>query len=97
MNLRQRAVLHTGWMLGGANGGYSGSRIYVQEDSGEICDEPVPPRDRPPPDVYAELITSVRGESQAASSAGDAETVMRVLDAARESARVGQSVPLEAE
>jgi predicted dehydrogenase len=95
VNLTSGAVLHTGWMLAGAGGGYSGSRIYLQEESGEICDEPVPPSDRPPPDVYAELITSVRGESQAASSAGDAETVLRVLDAARESARIGQSVPLD--
>ncbi len=97
VNLASGAVLQTGWMLAGASGGYSGGRIYLQEESGEISDEPVPPNDRPATDVYAELIASARGESLATSSVDDAETVMRVLDAARESSRLGQSVPLAAE
>jgi len=97
VNLTSGAVLQTGWMLAGANGGYSGGRIYLQEDSGEICDEPVPASDRPASDVYGELVATMRDESQAASSVDDAETVTRVLDAARESSRIGQSVPLETE
>jgi predicted dehydrogenase len=97
VNLASGAVLQTGWMLAGAGGGYSGGRIYLQEESGEICDEPVPSSDRPAPDVYAELIASARSEPLATSSVDDAEAVMRVLDSARESSRIGQSVPLETE
>lgn len=97
VNLASGAMLQTGWMLAGADGGYCGGRVYLQEDSGEICDEPVPASDRPASDVYGELVATTRDESHAASSVDDAETVMRVLDAARESSRIGQSVPLETE
>ncbi len=91
VNLNSGAALQTGWMLAGARGGYTGGRIYLQDESGEVCDAPVPPPDRPASDVYAELLASIRGEPRPESSA-DAEMVMRILDAAGESSRTAQSV-----
>jgi len=95
VNLKSGAVLQTGWMLAGARGGYSGGRIYLRDESGEICDAPVPQTDLPEIDVYGELVALARGKSDGTDSARDAEIVMRVIDAARESSRTGQTVPLD--
>jgi predicted dehydrogenase len=95
VNLKSGAVLQTGWMLAGARGGYSGGRIYLHDASGEICDAPVPPTDLPEIDVYGELVALARGKSDGTDSAKDAEIVMRVIDAARESSRTGQTISLD--
>ncbi len=95
VNLDSGAVLQTGWMLAGSRGGYSGGRIYLHDESGEICDAPVPQTDLPEIDVYGELVALARGESDHANSGEDAEVVMRVIDAARESSRTGQTVSLD--
>jgi predicted dehydrogenase len=95
VNLNSGAVLQTGWMLAGARGGYSGGRIYLHDASGEICDAPVPQTDLPEIDVYGELLAFARGDSAHSASGEDAEVVMRVIDAARESSRSGQTVSLE--
>jgi predicted dehydrogenase len=95
VNLASGAVLQTGWMLAGDRGGYSGGRIYLQDPSGEVCDAPVSQSGLPEIDVYAELVTSARGEPGPTASACEAEVVMRVIDAARESSRTGQCVSIE--
>jgi predicted dehydrogenase len=95
VNLQSGAVLQTGWMLAGARGGYSGGRIYLRESTGEISDASVSQSDRPDVDVYGELVASARSEPGPMASASDAEIVMRVIDAARESSRSGQSVSIE--
>jgi predicted dehydrogenase len=93
VNLDSGAPLQTGWILAGARGGYSGGRVYEHDASGEICDAPVSQTDLPETDLYSELIGSVN-ESQPGASAAEAEVVMRVIDAARESSRTGQSVAI---
>ncbi len=95
VNLQSGAVLQTGWMLASDRGGYSGGRIFLQESTGEISDAPVLPNDQPDIDVYGELVAHVRGETGLTASAVDAELVMRVLDAARESSRSGQTISIE--
>jgi predicted dehydrogenase len=95
VNLESGAVLQTGWMLAGARGGYSGGRIYLEEASGEIADAPVSQSDLPEVDVYAELLDSA-AERGPTPSAHNAEVVMRVIDAARESSRTGQCVSIDA-
>jgi predicted dehydrogenase len=95
VNLESGAVLQTGWMLAGARGGYSGGRIYLHDESGEICDAPVPQTDLPEIDLYGELVAFARGDSGHAASGEDAEIVMRVIDAARESSQTGQTVSLD--
>jgi predicted dehydrogenase len=95
VNLASGAVLQTGWMLAGARGGFSGGRIYLQEPSGEIADAPVSHNNLPEVDVYREFVAAVAGEVGPTDSARDAEMVVRVLDAARESSRTGQTVALE--
>jgi predicted dehydrogenase len=95
VNLESGAVLQTGWMLAGARGSYGSGRIYLPETSGEISDAPVPPTDLPEIDVYGELVALARGGCNHADSAAEAELVMRVIDAARESSRTGQTVSLD--
>jgi scyllo-inositol 2-dehydrogenase (NADP+) len=95
VNLQSGAVLETGWMLAGARGGYGGGRIFLEEASGEICDAPVSQSDLPEIDVYGELLERARGEPGATASARDAERVLRVIDAARESSRTGNAVSIE--
>jgi len=95
VNLASGAVLQTGWMLAGACGGYSAGRIYLEETSREISDAPVAQNDLPEIDVYREFVGSVDGEPGPTASARDAEIVMRVIDAARESSRTGQTVSLQ--
>jgi predicted dehydrogenase len=95
VNLASGAVLQTGWMLAGARGGFSGGRIYLQEPSGEISDAPVSNNNLPEVDVYREFVAAGADEVEPTVSARDAEMVMRVLDAARESSRSGQTVALE--
>jgi predicted dehydrogenase len=95
VNLESGAVLQTGWMLAGTRGGYSGGRLYLREDFGEISDAPVAQTDLPEIDVYAELVEAARSEYGPADSANHAEIVMSVLDAARESSRTGQVISLD--
>ncbi|HEV7998256.1 MAG TPA: Gfo/Idh/MocA family oxidoreductase [Planctomycetaceae bacterium] len=95
VNLESGAVLQTGWMLAGARGGFSGGRIYLQEPSGEISDAPASENHPPAIDIYSEFLASADGELGLTTSAREAEVVMRVLDAARESSRTGQTVSLE--
>jgi len=95
VNLESGAVLQTGWMLAGARGSYGGGRIYLPEASGETSDAPAPQTDLPEIDVYGELVALARGECNHADSAEEAEIVMRLIDAARESSRTGQTVSLD--
>jgi predicted dehydrogenase len=95
VNLASGALLHTSWVLAGDQGGYSAGRIYLHDSSGEISDAPVSQTDLPALDVYGELLAAAPGETSTTASAADAETVMRVIDAARESAQSGQSVGLD--
>ncbi len=96
VNLVSGAVLHTGWMLAGVRGGYSSGRIYLEEASGEISDAPMSESHLPEIDVYGEFLTWTGGKLGPAASARDAaEIVMRVIDAARESSRTGQTVLLK--
>ena len=95
VNLESGAVLQTGWLLGGAHGGYSSGRIYLREASGEISDAPVSQSDLPPIDVYGELLAAERGQPELSSSASDAEAVIRVIDAARQSSQTGRIISLE--
>jgi predicted dehydrogenase len=94
VNLDCGAVLQTGWMLAGGRGGYGSGRISIRETSGEICDAPVSQTDLPEIDVYGELIGVARGDREPGVSAAEAEIVLRVLDAARESSRTGQPVAI---
>ena len=95
VNLESGAVLQTGWMLAGARGGFCGGRIYLKEASGEIADAPASESHQPEIDIYREFLAAADGELGPTTSAGEAEVVMRVLDAARESSRTGQTVSLE--
>jgi predicted dehydrogenase len=95
VNLESGAVLQTGWMLAGARGGFSGGRIYLQEASGEISDAPASENHPPEIDIYREFLAGADGELGPTTSAREAEVVMRILDAARESSRTGQTVSLE--
>jgi hypothetical protein len=67
----------------------------LQEASGEISDAPVSEHHPPEIDIYSEFLASADGELGPTTSARDAEVVMRVLDAARESSHTGQTVSLE--
>jgi predicted dehydrogenase len=95
LNLEGGAVLQTGWMLAGARGGFSGGRIYLQEASGEISDAPASENHPPEIDIYSEFLAGADGELGPTTSAREAEVVMRILDAARESSHTGQTVSLE--
>jgi predicted dehydrogenase len=94
VNLASGAVLQTGWVLAGARGGYSGGRIYLEETSGEISDAPVSESHLPEADAYGEFLASVGGEHGPTVSAREAEMVLRVIDAARQSSRIGQTVSI---
>jgi len=95
VNLHSGAALHTGWMLAGTSGGYCQQRIYTADPSGEICDIPVAPADVAPIDPYAGLLHPARSDEDHLASAVEAVTVMRVIDAARESSRSGEAVQLD--
>jgi predicted dehydrogenase len=95
VNLVSGAALHTGWMLAGARGGYAAGRIYLHDESGEICDAPVSPTDLREIDPYGDLLARPDENTGPGPSANAAERVLRVIDAARESSRSGQSVPLD--
>jgi predicted dehydrogenase len=95
VNLKSAATLSTGWILAGARGGASGGRIYLQEATGEISDHPVSPSDLPQIDPYSELLASLGGEPGPTASARDAEIVMGVIDAARESARTDRVITFD--
>jgi predicted dehydrogenase len=97
VNLCSGVVVQTGWILAGARGGLSGGRIYWSEPTGEICDAPIKQAERPEIDVYAELLLPAHAERGPTASAREAEIVLRVIDAARESARTGQTVGIELE
>jgi len=94
VNLHSGAPFNSGWMLAGAKGGYCGKRVYVADPSGEICDAPVSLADLPTFDAYAEMINPPRGDDEPFSSARNALSVMRLIDAARRSSACGQAIPL---
>lgn len=93
VDLQSGALFNSGWMLAGAKGGYCGKRVYVADPSGEICDAPVSLADLPTFDAYAELINPPR-DDEPFSSARNALSVMRLIDAARRSSACGEAVPL---
>jgi predicted dehydrogenase len=95
VNLHSGVVVQTGWILAGERGGYSAGKTYWEESSGEVCDAPVGKIDLPEIDVYAELLASAQSERGPTTSAKDAEVVLRVIDAARESSRTGQTISLD--
>ncbi len=92
VNLHAGAALQTGWMLAGTTGAYCQQRIHMAEPSGEVCDAPIAPADVPQIDIYAGLLQCARSEEARLDSAREAATVMRVIDAARESSRSGEAV-----
>jgi predicted dehydrogenase len=104
VNLHAGAALQTGWILAGSAGSYCQQKTYLTEPSGEVCDTPIPAADVLPLDIYAELVQSSHpGSSHPDSShpreprlesAAEALSVLRIIDAARRSARIGQVVEL---
>lgn len=95
VNLHSGVVVQTGWILVGERGGYSAGKTYWEESSGEVCDAPVGQLELPEIDVYAELLSTVQAEPGPTASAKEAEIVLRVIDAARESSRTGQTISIE--
>jgi scyllo-inositol 2-dehydrogenase (NADP+) len=90
VNLHTGGALQTGWMLAGTTGAYCQQRIHMIEPSGEICDVPILASDVPQVDLYADLLQPAHSEEDRTRSLREAATVLRMLDAARQSSRTGQ-------
>ncbi len=96
VNLGSPRAFHSGWVLAGTEGVYQGGQLAIADPSGEMCETPVCVAEPPVFDVYAGMIAASRAPNGCVHSIEEALSVLRTIEAARESARFGETVRLTA-
>lgn len=86
--------LSTGWMIAGDRGGYAAATRYLPTPQGEVVDLPVEPTVASGDDFYLRLASHIRRGERNPVPADQARGAIVLVEAVRESARSGESVPV---
>ncbi len=89
VNRAAAAPLSTGWMIVGTAGSYSGAVEYVPTAAGEVVDLPISSHGAEVDEFYGRIARHIRLGGPNPVPAEDAQAVLTLISAVRESARTG--------